>query len=68
MAGSGDNSKRGNTKAADFEPVKQALANCVRSIAGDNELEVVFTGDKPGMAANQVRLPWLSDRRPPTVR
>ncbi|MEM7290698.1 MAG: hypothetical protein AAF412_10090, partial [Pseudomonadota bacterium] len=47
MAGSGDNSKRAIGKTPDHEPVKQALANCVRAVAGDNELEVVFSGDKP---------------------
>jgi len=62
LAGSGDNSKRSNAKTQDFEPVKQALANCVRSIAGDSELEVVFSGDKPGMAANQVRLPDMGKK------
>jgi len=62
MAGSGDNSKRGGAKTQDFEPVKQALANCVRSIAGDNELEVTFSGDKPGMSGQQVRLPDLGKK------
>jgi len=62
MASSGDNSKRSNGKSAAQEPIKQALANCVRSIAENNELEVIFSGDKPGMAGNQVRLPDISKK------
>ncbi len=59
MASSGDNSKRSNAKAPDREPIRQALANCVRSIAQNNELEISFSGDRPTMAGNQVRLPDL---------
>jgi len=62
MATSGDNSKKSNGKSATQEPIKQALANCVRSIAQNNELEVTFSGDKPGMTGNQVRLPELSKK------
>ena len=62
MAGSGDNSRRNNPKAQDQEPIRQALANCVRSIAGNKELEVTFSTDKPGMTGNQVRLPDLGKK------
>lgn len=62
MATSGDNSKRNPKKGADREPMKQALANCVRSIAQNNELEVTFSGDRPSMVGNQVRLPDLGKK------
>ena len=62
MASSGDNSKRNTQKGADREPMKQALANCVRSIAQNNELEVTFSGDRPSMVGNQVRLPDLGKK------
>lgn len=62
MASSGDNSKRNSQKGADREPMKQALANCVRSIAQNNELEVTFSGDRPSMVGNQVRLPDLGKK------
>ncbi|MEO0910237.1 MAG: cobaltochelatase subunit CobT, partial [Pseudomonadota bacterium] len=62
MAASGDNSKRNASKGADREPMKQALANCVRSIAQNNELEVTFSGDKPSMTGNSVRLPDLGKK------
>lgn len=62
MASTGDNSKRGNKKAQDFEPLKQAIANCTRAIAQDNALEVSFSGDKPGLSGDQMRLPELGKR------
>ncbi|MEM7213959.1 MAG: cobaltochelatase subunit CobT [Pseudomonadota bacterium] len=62
MASAGDNSKRGATKSQNHEPVKQALANCTRAIAQNKELEVTFSGDKPGMTGNQVRLPDLGKK------
>ena len=62
MAGSGDNSKRGQSKGQGNEPIRQALANCTRAIAQDNELEVVFSNDKPGVAGNQARLPELGKK------
>ena len=62
MASSGDNSKRGSAKPQDREPMKQALANCVRAIAQNNELEIAFTGDRAAMAGNQIRLPELGKR------
>ena len=60
MAGTGDNSKRKGKKANNHEPIKQAVANCVRSMSGQGDLEVTFSGDKPGMVGNQVRLPEFS--------
>ncbi len=56
MAGLGDNSK-GRGSATDFEPFKQSVTGCMRAIAQDHELEVTFSGDKPGLSAGQARLP-----------
>ncbi|MEJ1160358.1 cobaltochelatase subunit CobT [Prosthecomicrobium sp. N25] len=39
------------------EPFKQALAACMRAIAGVPELEVGFAADRPTLAANKARLP-----------
>ncbi|WP_037470265.1 cobaltochelatase subunit CobT, partial [Sinorhizobium fredii] len=44
------------------EPFKRALSGCVRSIAGDAELEVAFANERPGMAGERIRLPELSKR------
>ncbi len=60
MAGSGDNSRRTGKKGNVHEPIKQAVANCIRSMSGQGDLEVSFSGDRPGMVGNQVRLPELS--------
>lgn len=55
MAGPGDN-KKASTKAPDFEPMKQALTGCVRAIAGNNEVEVIYSNDRPALVGDQVRL------------
>jgi cobaltochelatase CobT len=39
------------------EPFKRALADCTRAIAGDDEVEVMFTADRPGIAGKAMRLP-----------
>ncbi len=44
------------------EPFKRALSGCIRSIAGDAELEVAFANERPGMTAERIRLPELSKR------
>lgn len=62
MASTGDNTKRNASKGANREPMKQALANCMRSIAQNNELEVTFSGDRPSMVGNQIRLPDLGKK------
>src|SRR3972149_927373 len=41
------------------EPFKRALAGCIRSIAGDPELEVGFAADRPGLSGHRLRLPEL---------
>lgn len=56
MARIGDNSKsRG--KPWNMEPFKQSVSGCMRAIAQDSDLEVTFSGDKPGMSPGQARLP-----------
>jgi cobaltochelatase CobT len=62
MAGRGDNSKGRQGGPVDSEPFKQALTGCIRSIAGDRELEVVFANDRPGLAGDRARLPDLPKR------
>ncbi|MGB7286450.1 MAG: cobaltochelatase subunit CobT [Salaquimonas sp.] len=51
----GDNHKKGS-KPADFEPLKQALSNCVRAIAQKPGVEVVFSNDRPALVGDQIKL------------
>lgn len=62
MAGQGDNSKPRPAGNVDTEPFKRALTGCIRAIAGDHDLEVTFSNDKPGMAGESLRLPELPKR------
>ncbi len=55
MAGPGDNQKKGS-RPQDFEPLKQALSNCVRAIANKPGVEVVFSNDRPSLIGDQVKL------------
>ena len=64
--GIGDNARASGRKTADTEPLKNSLASAMRAIAQDNEIEVTYGNDKPGMAGNQVRLPDFATR--PTAR
>ncbi|WP_429820074.1 cobaltochelatase subunit CobT [Ensifer sp. B1-9] len=48
------------------EPFKRALSGCIRSIAGDAEVEVAFANERPGMTGERIRLPELSKR--PTLQ
>ena len=57
MTTHGNNSRKAPGKAPDFEPLKSAIATCVRAIAGNPPVEVSFTSDKPGMLADSLRLP-----------
>jgi len=66
MAGRGDNARPRPGGPIDAEPFKRALTGCIRSIAGDNELEVVFANERPGLAGERARLPDLPKR--PTAR
>ncbi len=62
MAAHGDNSKVRTGPPVDSEPFKRALTGCVRSIANDHELEVVFANDRPGLSGERARLPDLPKR------
>ena len=56
MAGPGDNQKT-NKGVKDFEPFKRALANCVRAIGEDGDIEVTFASERPILVGDNVRLP-----------
>ncbi|MER0239266.1 cobaltochelatase subunit CobT [Fulvimarina sp. MAC8] len=62
MSKIGDNKRPAPTKAANREPFRRSLANTLRAIAGDGELEVTFSADRPGLAGNSARLPELPKR------
>ncbi len=62
MAGPGDNTRTKPQPLPDSEPFKRALTACTRAIAGNHELEVSFSKDKPALSGNQVRLPDLPKR------
>lgn len=59
MAQPGDNTRDRPIKGADADAFKRAVTVCVRALAGDGELEVAFSKERPGMAAERVRLPEL---------
>lgn len=62
MAGRGDNSKAKAGGGVDTEPLRRAITGCVRSIAGDPQVEVAFANERPGLAGERIRLPELSKR------
>ncbi|KAG1651750.1 Aerobic cobaltochelatase subunit CobT [Nymphon striatum] len=62
MAGPGDNSAKRPNQKVDTEPFKRAVTGCMRAIAGEDELEVVFSSDKPAFAGNHARVPDLPKR------
>jgi cobaltochelatase CobT len=66
MAGRGDNSRARPAGGVDTEPLRQAITGAVRSIAGDAEVEVTFSAERPGLAGERVRLPEIS--RKPTAQ
>ncbi|MEI8146601.1 MAG: cobaltochelatase subunit CobT [Alphaproteobacteria bacterium] len=52
------NSKaKSNSKESPTEPFKRSVASCMRAIARQDELEVTYAADKPGLAGNKARLP-----------
>ncbi|MEM9105702.1 MAG: cobaltochelatase subunit CobT [Pseudomonadota bacterium] len=62
MSGRGDNSRAASRPPVDSEPFKRAVTGCVRSIANDHELEVVFANDRPGLTNELARIPDLPKR------
>src|ERR1700732_2678147 len=59
-------------KEAPTEPFKRAVGVCLRAIAGKGDIEVAFAAERPGLAANKVRLPEparrLNEREAAIVR
>jgi cobaltochelatase CobT len=53
----GSNSLPGNKPAPTTEPLKQSVAGTMRAISGEAELEVTFSGDRPGLSGLSARLP-----------
>lgn len=66
MAGPGDNTKSAPKLGGDTDGFKRAVSTCVRAIAGDHDIEVGFSKDKPTLAGNMARLPELPRRPTPT--
>ncbi|XUY28815.1 cobaltochelatase subunit CobT [Agrobacterium sp. rho-8.1] len=62
MAGRGDNVRPKSGMMIDAEPLRQAITGCVRSIAGDAEIEVTFANERPGLAGERMRLPEISKK------
>jgi len=62
MAARGDNSKARPAGTIDAEPFRRALTGCIRSVAGEGEIEVVFANERPGLAGDRIRLPEISKR------
>ena len=59
-------------KEAPTEPFKRAVGVCLRAIAGKGDIEIAFAAERPGLAANKVRLPEpprrLNDREAAIIR
>jgi cobaltochelatase CobT len=51
------NRKPGDKKEAPAEPLKRAIAGCLRALAQKPELEVTFATDRPMLSGEKVRLP-----------
>lgn len=59
MAGPGDNTRNKSKTGSEADSFKRAVTVCMRAIAGDKELEVGFTKDRPALAGSRARLPEL---------
>lgn len=62
MAMRGDNSRAKSSTAIDTEPLRNAIAGSVRSVAGSAQVEVVFANERPGLAGERMRLPEISKK------
>jgi cobaltochelatase CobT len=51
------NRKPGQGKEAPAEPLKRAIASCLKALARKPELEVSFASDKPALTPERARLP-----------
>ncbi len=59
MAVAGDNSRSRPKPGADTDAFKRAVTACMRAIAGEGQLEVAFSKEKPALTGNRARLPDL---------
>ncbi|KAA6406201.1 cobaltochelatase subunit CobT [Candidatus Tokpelaia sp.] len=62
----GDNRLKTVPPKADYEPFRQAVRICMRTIAGSPHLEVSFGRDRPSLTAEKARLPDMPKK--PTKR
>ncbi len=51
------NRKPGDKKEAPSEPLKRAIAGCMRAIAQKSDVEVTFAADRPMLMGDKARLP-----------
>src|SRR4051794_20629072 len=51
------NRKPADAKGAPTEPLKRAIAGCMRAIARKSELEVTYASDRPALMGDKARLP-----------
>jgi len=51
------NRKPGDKKEAPAEPLKRAIAGCMRSVAKRPDLEVTYASDRPALMGDKARLP-----------
>ncbi|WP_265517622.1 cobaltochelatase subunit CobT [Nitratireductor luteus] len=65
MSGPGDNTRNRPNTVTDTDAFKRAVSTCVRAIAGDHDLEVSFTKDKPALSGNRARLPEIPRKPTP---
>ncbi|MCB1382440.1 MAG: cobaltochelatase subunit CobT [Notoacmeibacter sp.] len=65
MAGPGDNQRTRKQQQAESEAFKRSITATVRALAGDGDMEVAFSKDRPSLAGNAARLPELPKK--PTV-
>ncbi|WP_173933707.1 cobaltochelatase subunit CobT [Chelativorans sp. Marseille-P2723] len=56
------NRRPGQPQEAPLDPFKRAVAASVRAIAGERELEVSFSKDKPALSGSHARLPEPSKK------
>ena len=61
----GSNRKPGDRKEAPAEPLKRAIAGCMRAIARKPDLDVSFASDRPLLSGEKARLPDLPRKMSP---
>ncbi|MGE3305759.1 MAG: cobaltochelatase subunit CobT [Rhizobiaceae bacterium] len=59
MAGPGDNTRGKGKTGNEADAFKRSVTVCMRALAGDRELEVTFSKERPALAGNRARLPDL---------